>query len=74
MCGLSFFHASILERRNFGALGWNIPYEFSSDDLSISILQLRIFLDEYDDIQWPALNYMVAEVLIYYYRPIMEVE
>ncbi len=74
MFGLSFFHASILERRNFGALGWNIPYEFSSDDLSISILQLRIFLDEYDDIQWPALNYMVAEVLIYYCRPIMEEE
>lgn len=59
--GLSFFHALILERRKFGSLGWNIPYQFSQMDMDISIKQLKIFLERYDDTQWKALNYMVAE-------------
>ena len=59
--GFVFFHALILERRKYGPLGWNIPYEFSNSDLSISLAQLRNFLEDYDDIQYAAMNYMIAE-------------
>lgn len=59
---LAFFHAIILERRKFGAIGWNIPYDWMNSDFETSQLQLKMHVDEQPVIPYKALNVIIAEI------------
>ncbi|KAM9856968.1 dynein axonemal heavy chain 1 [Aulostomus maculatus] len=62
LLSLCLFHGIALERRKFGPLGFNIPYEFTDGDLNICISQLRMFLDEYRNIPYKVLKYTAGEI------------
>eukprot|EP00792_Barthelona_sp_PAP020_P008883 TRINITY_DN3255_c1_g1_i1.p1 TRINITY_DN3255_c1_g1~~TRINITY_DN3255_c1_g1_i1.p1 ORF type:complete len:3803 (+),score=1118.83 TRINITY_DN3255_c1_g1_i1:106-11514(+) len=62
---LCFLHSVVQERRKFGPLGFNIPYEFNQSDLTASLTFLQNTLyqtDENKEIPFSTIRYMICEV------------
>uniref|UniRef100_A0A8C2U8V4 Dynein axonemal heavy chain 10 n=1 Tax=Coturnix japonica TaxID=93934 RepID=A0A8C2U8V4_COTJA len=65
---LAFFHAVVQERRKFGKVGWNVPYDFNESDFQVCMEILQTYLTkafEQDDgkIPWSSLKYLIGEVM-----------
>ncbi|KFO71450.1 Dynein heavy chain 10, axonemal, partial [Cuculus canorus] len=65
---LAFFHAVVQERRKFGKVGWNVPYDFNESDFQVCMEILHTYLTKAfqnndDKIPWSSLKYLIGEVM-----------
>ena len=62
-----YIHSIVQERRKFGPIGWNIPYEFNQSDLSACVQFLQNHCLEMDskkapEPNWSTVRYMVSQI------------
>jgi len=57
-----FFHAICQDRRKFGPIGWNVPYNFTQEDLVTNRRQLKYFLDNYKEIPFKVLSFLGSKI------------
>ncbi|CAH1233746.1 DNAH10 [Branchiostoma lanceolatum] len=65
---LAFFHAVVQERRKYGKVGWNIPYDFNESDFQVCMSILHTYLrkacEQGDQkVPWASLKYLIGEVM-----------
>uniref|UniRef100_A0A8C4TE89 Dynein axonemal heavy chain 10 n=1 Tax=Erpetoichthys calabaricus TaxID=27687 RepID=A0A8C4TE89_ERPCA len=65
---LAFFHAVVQERRKYGKIGWNVPYDFNESDFLVSMEILNTYLTKAfkqgdNKIPWGSLKYLIGEVM-----------
>eukprot|EP00792_Barthelona_sp_PAP020_P009033 TRINITY_DN3265_c0_g1_i1.p1 TRINITY_DN3265_c0_g1~~TRINITY_DN3265_c0_g1_i1.p1 ORF type:complete len:4284 (+),score=1224.26 TRINITY_DN3265_c0_g1_i1:1098-12854(+) len=58
--GLVFFHVVLQERKRYGPIGFNIPYEWMLADFSVSARMLSASLNEFSSPPWDYLEYMLS--------------
>jgi dynein heavy chain len=59
---ICLFHAVIQDRRKFGPLGWNIGYDFTDGDLNMCQRQIKMMIDDYDEIPYKVIRVLCGEI------------
>ena len=60
---LCFFHAVVVERGQFGPIGWNRKYPFNFEDLSACANVLGNYLEDRPRVPWDDLRFVFGEIM-----------